>query len=150
MNLKKLRSWQQLKTYQKTKPVYSKTFLWIQIYLQVLTKIFNDCVKRGNFPDILKYADIRPDFKKGDTANKTNYRPISTLSNFSKVFQKMIYGQINSLIEPIHIPSMFPCKIYHPTCSSKNDWNLACYAKQRQESWGDYNGSLQSIWHAKP
>ena len=71
-------------------------FLWIQIYLQVLTKIFNDCVKRGNFPDILKYAD----FKKGDTANKTNYRPISTLSNFSKVFQKMIYAQINSLIEP--------------------------------------------------
>ena len=33
-------------------------------YSQGLTKIFNDCVKKGNFPDILKYADITPVFFK--------------------------------------------------------------------------------------
>ena len=48
----------------------------------------------------MKYADITPVFKKGDTTDKTNYRPISTLSNFSKVFEKMIYAQINSFMEP--------------------------------------------------
>ena len=72
----------------------------VHIYSQVLTNIFNDCVKSGKFPDILKYADITPVFKKGDTTDKTNYRPISTLSNFSKVFEKMIYAQINSFMEP--------------------------------------------------
>ena len=36
----------------------------VHIYSQVLTNIFNDCVKSGNFPDILKYADITPVFKK--------------------------------------------------------------------------------------
>ena len=72
----------------------------VHIYSQVLTNIFNDCVKSGNFPDILKYGDITPVFKKGDTTGKTNYRPISTLSNFSKVFEKMIYTQINSFMEP--------------------------------------------------
>ena len=72
----------------------------VHIYSHVLTNIFNDCVKRGNFPDILKYADITPVFKKGDTTDKTNYRPISTLSNFSKVFEKMIYAQISSFMEP--------------------------------------------------
>ena len=59
----------------------------IHIYSQILTNIFNDCVKSGNFPDILKYADITLAFKKGDTGDKTNYRPISTLlisQKFSK------------------------------------------------------------------
>ena len=39
-------------------------------------------------------------FSKDDTTGKTNYRPISTLSNFSKVFEKLIYAQINSFLEP--------------------------------------------------
>ena len=55
----------------------------VHIYSPVLTSIFNDCVKSGNFPDILKDADIARVFKKGYTTDKTNYRPISTFSNFS-------------------------------------------------------------------
>ena len=72
----------------------------VHICSKVLTKIFNDCVKSGKFRDILKYADITPVFKKGYATDKTNCRPISTLSNFSKVFEKMIYVQINSFMEP--------------------------------------------------
>ena len=60
----------------------------VHIYSQVLTNIFNDCVKSGKFPDILTYADITPVSRKGDATDKTNYRPISTLSNFSKVLKK--------------------------------------------------------------
>ena len=54
----------------------------------------------GNFPDIVKYADISQVFKKGDTTDKSNYSPISILSNFSKIFEKLIYTLINSFIEP--------------------------------------------------
>ena len=43
---------------------------------------------------------LRQFFKKGDATDKTNYRRISTLSNFSKVFEKMIYAQISSFMEP--------------------------------------------------
>jgi Notch-like protein len=42
----------------------------------------------GIFPDRLKYAVVKPIFKKGDRSNITNYRPISMLSSFSKVFEK--------------------------------------------------------------
>ena len=48
----------------------------VHLYSHALTKIFNDCEKSGNFPDILKYADITPVFKKGDATGKSNYRPI--------------------------------------------------------------------------
>ena len=66
------------------------------VYSHRLTIIFNNCIKNSKFPDILKYADITPVFKKGDTTDKSNYRPISTLSNFSKIFVKLIYSQVNS------------------------------------------------------
>ena len=72
----------------------------VHIYSQLLTNIFNDYVESGNFPDVLKYADIRPVFKKGDTTDKTDCRPINTFSNFSKVFEGLIYAQINSFMEP--------------------------------------------------
>ena len=69
------------------------------VYSHRLTIIFNNCIKNSKFPDILKYADITPAFKKGDTTDKSNYRPISTLSNFSKILEKPIYSQVNSYME---------------------------------------------------
>ena len=45
----------------------------VHTYSHAITKIFNDSSKSGNFPDILKYADITPVFKKGDKTDKSNY-----------------------------------------------------------------------------
>ena len=53
-------------------------------------------IKIGNFPDILKYLEITAALKKVDTTDKYNGRPISTRSNFSKIFEKLIFTQINS------------------------------------------------------
>ena len=64
-----------------------------------LTIIFNNGGNNGKFQDILKYADIIPDFKKGDPTGKSNFRPISTLSNFLKIFDKLTHNQVNSCME---------------------------------------------------
>jgi len=47
---------------------------------------------RGVFPDRLKYAitSIRPLFKKGNKNYMSNYRPISILTSFSKMFEKVM------------------------------------------------------------
>jgi hypothetical protein len=42
------------------------------------------------FPDRLKYASIRPIFKKGKREDINNYRPISILTSFSKIFEKVM------------------------------------------------------------
>nr|CAH7740763.1 unnamed protein product [Callosobruchus chinensis]CAH7763594.1 unnamed protein product [Callosobruchus chinensis] len=52
-----------------------------------LTYIINLSFKTGVFPDRLKIAVIKPIFKKGDVTQLENYRPISLLPAFSKVFE---------------------------------------------------------------
>ena len=47
----------------------------------------------GKFPDILKKAEVTLGYKKD---GMKNYRPVSTLSNQSKVFEKLMYSQINT------------------------------------------------------
>ena len=56
----------------------------ISAYYGKLTDIFNNCNRSGIFPEILKKADVTPVFKKGRPTSKTDYRPVSTLSHFSK------------------------------------------------------------------
>ena len=58
--------------------------------LRILADISNESIKIGTFSDILKKAEVTPVYKKDDMIDKQNYRPVSTLSNLSKVFEKRI------------------------------------------------------------
>ena len=59
-----------------------------------LSIIINLAIKSSVFPDSWKCARITPIFKKGDKSDVNNYRPISILSNFAKVFELVIYRNI--------------------------------------------------------
>ena len=51
-----------------------------------LTYICNRMLSTGIFPMRLKFSQISPVFKKGKKTEISNYRPISLLTSFSKVF----------------------------------------------------------------
>ena len=55
-----------------------------------LTHILNNSITKGIFPECLKTAKVIPLFKKGDESLCSNYRPISLLSCFHKLFEKII------------------------------------------------------------
>jgi len=48
----------------------------------------------GVFPDILKYAVIKPIHKNDDKCEVSNYRPVSLLTSFSKVFETVMQRKI--------------------------------------------------------
>ena len=50
------------------------------------------------FPDNLKIAKVVPLFESGDSEIPTNYRPISVLTYFSKIFEKVLYGRLNDYL----------------------------------------------------
>ena len=59
-----------------------------------LSYICNKSMLSGTFPTRLKYAIIKPLLKKGDKENVVNYRPISLLTSFSKIFERIIYDRL--------------------------------------------------------
>ena len=71
----------------------------VSAYYEKLTDIFNNCIRSGTFPEILKKSEVTPVFKKGHPTLKTDYRPVSTLSNFSKIFEKLVSLQLNNYMQ---------------------------------------------------
>ena len=65
-----------------------------------LAKVFNVCMKDGYFPNELKIAKVIPLYKhKGSINDICNYRPISMLSVFSKIFEKLIHKEMMSFFD---------------------------------------------------
>jgi hypothetical protein len=62
--------------------------------LSHLTCIYNRMLSTGTIPYRLKYSEIKPIYKNGDKTLITNYRPISLLPVFSKIFEKVIYKRL--------------------------------------------------------
>lgn len=63
----------------------------------------NLSISMGNFPTILKKATVVPIFKKDDVHDITNYRPISILSIFSKVFEKIVFERMMKYLSKINM-----------------------------------------------
>ena len=69
------------------------------VHLKYLTNTINSFLKESTFPDELKQSEVIPVYKKLDPLQKENYRPVSLLPHISKVFERVIYNQINSFME---------------------------------------------------
>jgi Notch-like protein len=60
--------------------------------LSPLPYMCNKSLNLGVFPTRLKYSQINPIFKKSDRTDVANYSPISLLTSFFKIFEKVIYN----------------------------------------------------------
>ena len=56
-----------------------------------------------NFPDFLKIARVIPLFKSGSRSDVGNYRPISILSPFSKIFERIVFNQLLTFFDKYNI-----------------------------------------------
>ena len=59
-----------------------------------LEAIFNSSLESGVFPNIWKVARVTSVFKTGSKTDLNNYRPISILSVFSKLIEKIAHDQV--------------------------------------------------------
>lgn len=64
------------------------------IITPLLTKVINKWIDKKRVPASMKIARITPIFKGGDKCLVENYRPISVLPIFSKIFERVILSRI--------------------------------------------------------
>jgi hypothetical protein len=65
---------------------------------KALTYIKNLSFSSGYFPDQLKIAKVKPLYKKGCDGDAGNYRPVSLISAFSKMIEKIIHKRLSSFL----------------------------------------------------
>ena len=62
--------------------------------------LVNKSIETGTFPASLQIANVKPLYKgKGAKTLMTNYRPISLLPVFSKIFERAVYDQVYSYLQ---------------------------------------------------
>ena len=87
-----------------------------------LSGFFNNFMINGNFPKILKISKITPVYKTGDAQSLNNYRPISTLPIFGKIFEKLIYSRLYAFLTSMGViySKQFGFRKYHSTSHAIN------------------------------
>lgn len=64
-----------------------------------VAKLVNYTLESGVFPSRLKLAKVIPIHKDGDSSLCTNYRPISILNIFSKIYEAVIKDRMDGFIK---------------------------------------------------
>ena len=88
---------------------------------ELLTHMFNQSLSTGKYISVFKVAKVTPIFKHGNTQLVSNYRPISVLSAFSKILEKLVHIRILSFLNQNNILSQLQFG-FRPTFSIQ----LAC------------------------
>ena len=78
---------------------YDEIPMWLvkgssELISSPLKHVINISINSGIVPDQTKIARILPLFKSGDNRVFSNYRPVSVLPIFSKVFEKVVYNRL--------------------------------------------------------
>ena len=75
--------------------VTSKSLKYVIDHIaQPLSHLANLSFLKGIFPNELKIAQVSPIYKAKDAMFFSNYRPISLLSTFSKILEKLMYDRL--------------------------------------------------------
>ena len=66
-----------------------------------LTTLYNQVIQQGVWPDVWKWGEWIPVYKKDDRLSKTNYRPITILITVDKILEHLLCKQLSELTEKI-------------------------------------------------
>ena len=91
-----------------------------ELICKPLVMIYNSSMESGVFPDFWKLARVTPIFKSGNKSDANNYRPISIISVFARIFEKIVHDQLYNFLSTNNIltPSQSAFRKLHSTITS--------------------------------
>lgn len=66
-----------------------------EIFTPILYDIFNNSLRAGVFPDMWRKSVVVPVYKSGSRTTASNYRPVSLLCTFSKLFEMVVHKTLS-------------------------------------------------------
>ena len=87
------------------------------IFGPILLNVFNRCFQLGIYPDSMKVARVVPIHKGGDLNDVNNYRPISVLTQFNRIFERILANRMLNFFEKHNVitPKQFGFLKRHST-----------------------------------
>src|SRR5690606_33539835 len=73
----------------------------------ILTRSINKSIDQCTYPNLLKIAKVIPILKKDDPNVLINYRPISLLSVFPKILERILFNRSNNFLKQYNLFSKF-------------------------------------------
>ena len=73
------------------------------VVFKPLEILFNYSFSQGKIPSSFKIARVIPVYKKGSPTTVDNYRPISLLSIFNRILEKLMYKRLVAYLEKVNV-----------------------------------------------
>ena len=70
-----------------------------ELFAPILMVIFNKCINLGYYPDAMKTGRVAPIHKDDDKNDVNNYRPISVLTQFNQLFERLLSKRLLSFFD---------------------------------------------------
>ena len=67
----------------------------------LLTNLINHCITINAWPSLWKRSNVSLLYKKDCPTDKVNYRPVSVLTSFSKIFERVLHDQMLDFVKLI-------------------------------------------------
>ena len=119
-----------------------------------ITRIVNLSFSQGVFPNELKISLVSPLYKAKDPMFFSNYRPISLLSTFSKILERLMYNTLSDFLDKYKILNkyQFGFKRKHSTYIALINLleNLTKALENEESAIGIFLDLSKSIWNCKP
>lgn len=71
----------------------------------IIRHLYNKVIETGRYPNAFKKAIVVPLNKSGDTTNAGDYRPISILTAYNKIIEKILYKKLSEFLTKYKILS---------------------------------------------
>lgn len=121
-----------------------------------LSLLFNYSFNCGDMPDIWKMANVTPIFKKGQTCDPGNYRPISLTCVLCKLMESIIKDAVTNhlLVNKLITKQQHGFLAKHSTCTQLlecvNDWSISLNIRNSVDiMYIDFHRAFDSVVHSK-
>ena len=73
------------------------------LFAPILLNIFNKCINMGYYPNGMKIGLVTPVYKDGEKNEKNNYRPITILTQFNQLFERILSKRYLNFFEKFNV-----------------------------------------------